>query len=167
LDLADDRVQQISDAAKLGELDLSPLGKAIHGLINASTSLDAETSADLAKLHKLLPVEHKHDKHAKMYWWKVCSAFGSKKCERKLKKHHGSQPKMPKKKIAEIKKVLQALRIGNKKRQAFEGGFISEEGIKVSTSLGSKLTGRSESGTSTRGLLRVCGSGTALRPSRR
>jgi hypothetical protein len=31
---------------------------------------------------------------------------------------------------------LADLRVGNKKRQAFEGGFISEEGIKVSFLLG-------------------------------
>ena len=35
--------------------------------------------------------------------------------------------------MAEIKKVLEAIRAGNKKRQAFEGGFISEDGIKVCT----------------------------------
>jgi hypothetical protein len=44
---------------------------------------------------------------------------------------HPEPPKLPKKKVAEIKKVLEAIRAGNKKRQAFEGGFISEDGIKV------------------------------------
>jgi hypothetical protein len=97
------------------------------------------------KLHKLLPPPpphhpHKHHDHGKkplkMVWYKFCSAFSSK-CERKLHKHHPDHhghpepPRLPKKKVAEIKKVLEAIRAGNKKRQAFEGGFISEDGIKV------------------------------------
>lgn len=69
--------------------------------------------------------------------------MGSSKCERKLNKHspdhghgdghgpHPGPPRLPKKKVAEIKKVLEDIRAGNKKRQAFEGGFISEKGIKV------------------------------------
>lgn len=38
----------------------------------------------------------------------------------------------PFKHIKEIKQVLEEIRAINKKLQAFEGGFISEEGIKVS-----------------------------------
>jgi hypothetical protein len=38
----------------------------------------------------------------------------------------------PLKNIKEIKKVLEEIRSVNKKKQGFEGGFISEEGIKVS-----------------------------------
>lgn len=84
-----------------------------------------------------------------------------------MKKHVNKPAKLPKKTIAEIKKVLQALRVGNKKRQAFEGGFISEEGIKVCPrGVVRWLMVRSESGTSTRGLLRVFGLGMGLLPSR-
>jgi hypothetical protein len=135
-------------------------------------TLDAKTSANLEKLHKLFPTtpEHKRlsvKKQLKVYFWKVCSALGSSKCERKLQKHTNKPAKLPKKTIAEIKKVLQALRVGNKKRQAFEGGFISEEGIKVCPwDVVRWLMNRSASGTSTRGLLQVFGSGMGLLPSR-
>jgi len=127
-----------------GSLNTSLLFQSIHRLINASASLDYQTEGDLKKLHKLLPPPppsppHKHHDCGKsqlrLVWWKVCSAFGSSTCQRELKKHtphhDHPEPKLPKKKVAEIKKVLEAIRAGNKKRQAFEGGFISEDGIKV------------------------------------
>jgi len=128
-----------------GSLNTSNLSESIERLINASATLDHETESDLKKLHKLLPPPpphppHKHHvcgkKPLKLVWYKFCSAF-SAKCERKLNKHHPDHhghpepPRLPKKKVAEIKKVLEAIRAGNKKRQAFEGGFISEDGIKV------------------------------------
>jgi N-acetylated-alpha-linked acidic dipeptidase len=121
------------------------LSQSILRLINASIDLDHQTESDLKKLHKLLPPPpphppHKHHdcgkKPLKLVWYKFCSTFSSK-CEKKLAKHHPDHhghpepPKLPKKKVAEIKKILEAIRAGNKKRQAFEGGFISEDGIKV------------------------------------
>jgi hypothetical protein len=134
-------------------MDLSLLSHSIHGLINASYTLDHQTSADLEKLHKLLPPPPSHHepphhhgcikKQFKISLLRVCAAFGSLRCERKLNKyspehHHGhghgphpEPPRLPKKKVAEIKKVLEDIRVGNKKRQAFEGGFISEKGIQV------------------------------------
>jgi N-acetylated-alpha-linked acidic dipeptidase len=128
-----------------GSLNTSSLSHSIQRLINASTTLDHQTESEVKKLHKLLPSPpphppHKHHdggkKPLKLVWYKFCSAFSSK-CERKLHKHHPDHhghpepPRLPKKKVAEIKKVLEAIRAGNKKRQAFEGGFISEDGIKV------------------------------------
>lgn len=47
--------------------------------------------------------------------------------------HRSPRHRMPPlKNIKEIKKVLEEIRSVNKKKQGFEGGFISEEGIKVS-----------------------------------
>ena len=173
-------------------MDLSTLGHAIHGLINASYALDYQTAADLKKLHKLLPSppahppHHDHPHHdcpkkqIKMFMLRVCSAMGSSKCARKLNKHspdqdhghghgpHPGPPRLPKKKVAEIKKVLEDIRAGNKKRQAFEGGFISEKGIKVCSRCRVRwpnLTNRNESGISIKSLLLVYGSGTELPPS--
>lgn len=148
LSMLTDRVEQIAQAPQLeleGSLNLSSLAHSIHQLINASTTLDQQTEKDVEKLHKLLPPPPHHPPHGhhghgkkplKMIWYKLCSAWSSK-CERKLAKHHPDHhghpepSKLPKKKVAEIKKVLEAIRAGNKKRQAFEGGFISEDGIKV------------------------------------
>ena len=51
--------------------------------------------------------------------------------------HHRHGPKMPipnPKKMKEIKAVLKEIRGINRKLQGFEGGFISEDGLKVSES---------------------------------
>jgi N-acetylated-alpha-linked acidic dipeptidase len=150
------KVQDIAESSQLqleGSLNVTNLADAIHELAAASLVLDNQTLADMDKLHKLLPPpphgDHGHDhphhdcpkKQIKQFLLKICSAMGSSRCERKLKKdhsphrphhgHEGGPPRLPKKKVAEIKKVLESIRAGNKKRQAFEGGFISEEGIKV------------------------------------
>lgn len=140
------RVQQIADATGLNEgLNLTSLGHSIHHLINASRTLDIDTKTQLEHLHKLLPPpppppphhkpEHDHGS-LKQTLLKVCAAIGFESCEERLhQSHHDHGPKrpeLPKKRVEAIKKVLLELRVGNKKRQAFEGGFISEEGIKVS-----------------------------------
>lgn len=160
------RVQHIADSTGLNEgLNLTSLGASIQHLIGASQALDVKTTSQLEHLHKLLPPPpphphphpHPHGCHSprvqlKQAFLKVCAAFGSDRCEKKLHKyqhHHDHdhdhdrrprKPELPKKRLEAIKKVLAELRAGNKKRQAFEGGFISEQGIKVGSvifSLGS------------------------------
>jgi hypothetical protein len=71
------------------------------------------------------------------------------------------------KNFKEVKKVLEEIRTINKKRQGFESGFISEEGIKAGhagcvVGLG-ELIYRTGSGTSTRASRRALGSDTAPR----
>lgn len=185
------RVQHIADSSDLeGSLNLTALGGAIDHLIGTSTSLDEKTKTQLDELHKLLPPPSHRKDHAcdcpagfkaslKQTLLRACAAFGSDRCAHKLRKskHHdhghggggGGPPHLPKKKVEAIKKVLAELRAGNKKRQGFEGGFISEEGIKVSgdprpAGVGSSIrcgrwlmVNRRGSGTSTRALLRAFG----------
>ena len=67
--------------------------------------------------------------------------------------------------MKEIKKILLAIRAINKKKQGFEGGFITEEGIKVGRQRSegkTRLIGRTESGTSIKALRRARGSDTEL-----
>ena len=144
-----DKVLAIAESTETEgpQLKLSSLAKAIHNLTETSKSLDKATESQLEELHRLLPApprpppHHPHHKcgglSLKRTFLKVCAAFGSDRCEDALHPPHppphgGPGHEMPKKKIEAIKKVLAELRTGNKKRQAFEGGFISEQGIKVS-----------------------------------
>ena len=146
------KVEHIAESLNVAfELNFTSLSTSIKSLVETSESLDVLKNNAIEELRKLLP-KAKDPKHGvlgciRRAIWKVRAKCGSKKGEEKLrqmelwrdpgvesqltdKKHH-SKPSPPMKKIKEIKKVLLEIRGINKKLKGFEGGFISEEGIKV------------------------------------
>jgi len=178
-------VQDLAD-----EVDFKPLAESIKSLVHSSHALDSETVKAVDKLHKLLP---KHPKLSLAERLTKTFSLGSG-ChqprisqmelwedddgeKRELFPHLPHAPHVPHlpdlKNLKEIKKVLEEIRTINKKRQGFESGFISEEGIKVrrNSPIGRETTGRgcllmirTGSGTSTRESLPELGSDTAPRP---
>jgi len=148
------RVEHIADSMNVAsDLNFSSLSTSIQSLIAGSKSLDVQKFDALDKLRKLLP-KSKSSQHGvfgciKRGYWMMRASCGSQKGQDRLRqmelwrepsveeqlsvvKHH-SRPSPPMKNIKEIKKVLLEIRGINQKLKGFEGGFISEEGIKVST----------------------------------
>ncbi len=133
------------------QVNLTALSTSIQSLIEESESLDVQKSAALDKLRKLLP-KPKRSQHGivgriQYRWWRLRATCRSLKGKDRLRqmalwnepsldeqymafKHH-SKLSPPIKHLKEIKKVLQEIREINVKLKGFEGGFISEEGIKV------------------------------------
>lgn len=133
------KIQSIINGTSFeGKLDLNQLDKAIQTAINASRDLDKQAERAIEKLRKLLP------KHPHFSWsqkiYRFFTRFGgchghSDKMELLSDDNHSprSPPSFPLPTLGhvkEIKKVLEEIRVINKKKQGFEGGFISEEGIK-------------------------------------
>ena len=106
------------------KIDFAPLAKSIKTLVEASTELEEEAAHQVKKLHKLLPFPRHHAT------WR--SLFQS--CARTFARSNDEEeegiriPHLPD--FKKIKKTLAKIHEINKKLQNFEGGFISEEGIK-------------------------------------
>lgn len=150
--LIETRVEHIAGSLNVAsELNFTELSASIGSVIEASQSLDVKKTAALQKLRKLLPKVKRPKRgftgRIKHAMWKVRAKCGSKKAQEILKQmdrwrepgteellkggEHHSKPSPPLKNIKEIRKVLVEIRGINHKLKGFEGGFISEEGIKV------------------------------------
>lgn len=139
------KVQHIVQRSGMDDsLQLGGLGEAIQTLGKASRELDIKAEKAIEKLIKLLPKRPKHKKGAFGRWlggWKGCGSHDgeeaglsgielwSDSADTRSIKHGHEIP--PMKNMKKIKEVLKEIRAINKKKQGFEGGFISEEGIKV------------------------------------
>ena len=147
------RVEAIAESLGFSaDLNLTALETSIKSLVSTSESLDEEKVVALTKLRKLLP-KPKHGLFSRFRrgLWRVRARCGSHKSlqslqqmdlwqEPSMEEQVGEaldrKPHMPPiKNIKEIKKVLLQIREINMKLKGFEGGFISEEGIKVSRGL--------------------------------
>ena len=144
------------DLHKSDDLHLSPLGKAIDGVKEASEELDKHSKKVLKELKKALPKHPKH-KHGLLrgLWRKIRRSGG---CHEKQERealwqmtlwtdaadedkdvarssdlalpHLPHLPLPSPGKIKEIKRLLDEVRTINRKLQHFEQGLISEEGLK-------------------------------------
>lgn len=118
------------------ELNFEPLEKSIKTLVHASEHVDEQAESALKKLRKVLP-KHPHLSLSERLAAKFSSTggcHGQTADSMQLWDQPSSSVAVPEpqlKGMKEIKKILLAIRAINKKKQGFEGGFITEEGIKV------------------------------------
>ena len=171
---ADCRIQSIINGTSFeGKLDLNQLDKAIQTAINASKDVDKQAERAVERLRKLLP-KHPHfslSQKVSRFFTRFGGCHGqSDKMELWSDETHSTRfhPSVPLPNLGhvkEIKKVLEEIRVINKKKQGFEGGFISEEGIKVRLIHGLLTVSdhRTASGTSIREWRQVHGWDTELR----
>ncbi|KAK4687379.1 N-acetylated-alpha-linked acidic dipeptidase, partial [Tremellales sp. Uapishka_1] len=124
-----EKVESVASTSGLSDdIDFKNLSSSIEHLTHVSSKLDDEKVAVVEKLRKLLPRPHRS-------WM---GRFRSRGCRQEedlsLEERLTRLPQMPalpsSRKMREIKKVLEEVRVINKKVQSFEWGFISEEGIK-------------------------------------
>jgi hypothetical protein len=181
-------VEKIAQSQELeGELNLEPLSNAVAAAVEASTALDVHTTKVMKRLGALLPERPKHRQGHRPH--SPVEMETSEKPIRRSQNENESAPslnstepsapslvmgpptdlrkdKAPRpselKHMKEIKRLLEEIRLINKKKQGFEGGFITEEGIKVShiralRNVRSAHVCRSVNGTSTRVSLRDYG----------
>ena len=146
------RIERIAESLDFAsDLDLDSLSTSIQSLIKASTALDEEKHDAVNKLRKLLP-KPKNPKHSffgrlRCMWYSLRYKCGSRSSGEKLKQMQlwrepsvaeqlsgmeVTESRLPRLKgMRDIKKVLLEIRGINQKLKGFEGGFISEEGLKV------------------------------------
>ena len=168
------RIEDLLDELNFtGQVNLESLRQSISTAISASEELDAKVERTLSRLRKLLPKRPHRSLMGKLTRHLAFLEHGCHGGARNMEVWSEDSEQFPSvrpphfppvKNHKAIEKLLKEIRVINKKKQGFEGGFISEDGIKVGGVFGEALTGRTASGTSIRGWRRVCGSGTALRP---
>ena len=148
------RIRYIADGMNVTDsLNLDGLSSAIDAVSSASAYLDAQKTETLEEIHKLVPGFEKHGArvcgpsggHGKKHSWKAwlkahlgCGKHGKHEHNHKHEQPHGDDaPRLPRdlpvlddKAVKKLSKTMGAVRDINKKLQYFEGGFISDEGIK-------------------------------------
>jgi len=120
------------------DLNFEPLEQSIKELVHASRHLDREAESALRKLRKVLP-KHPHLSLSDRLAAKFASTGG---CHGQVSMGQmelwdqdspaRTTTQIPQLKgMKEVRNILLEIRGINKKKQGFEGGFITEEGIKV------------------------------------
>ncbi|KAK1922840.1 hypothetical protein DB88DRAFT_492893 [Papiliotrema laurentii] len=122
-----------------GQVNLESLRQSISTAISASEELDAKVERTLSRLRKLLPKRPHRSLMGKLTRHLAFLEHGCHGAARNMEVWSEDSEQFPSvrplhfppvKNHKAIEKLLKEIRVINKKKQGFEGGFISEDGIK-------------------------------------